>query len=316
MQPYVFDKLELRHLVALQVIAEAGSFWAAAERLECSQSALSQQIATVERVLGVRLIERSRGRRVVTMTEAGRLLLRHAEVIVARLRAVHADFSALAEGTAGTLRVGTFESSATRILPALLREYRRTWPKVDIRLTELVGDEQLLALIERGELDLSFAIFPLPDGPFGSAILLHDPYVLVVAADSSLLRKRRSVTLQDIQSVPLVGFPGRGFDQLEAYLRGRGIVLNIIFRSNYNGTVQGLAAAGEGAALAPRLAVDEGRTDTRILGPVEGLPPRVIALAWHQDRYRSPAAHAFVETARKVCGRLAKRTCTGWASST
>src|SRR5262249_38319223 len=91
------------------------------------------------------------------------------------------------------------------------------------------------------------------------------------------------------------------------YLRGRGIHLNVVFRSNYNGTVQGLAAAGEGAALAPLLTVNEERADTRVLGPVEDLPPWVIALAWHHDRYRSPAAQAFVETARKVCGELARR---------
>ncbi|HVZ33592.1 MAG TPA: LysR family transcriptional regulator, partial [Polyangiaceae bacterium] len=83
--------LELRRLLALQAIAETGSFWAAAEQLGCSLSALSQQIATVEKLLDASLIERSRGRRKVTITEAGMLLLKHAEVIVGRLRAVHAD---------------------------------------------------------------------------------------------------------------------------------------------------------------------------------------------------------------------------------
>src|SRR5260221_13939736 len=97
MSPYELGELELRHLLALQAIAESGTFWAAAERLGCSQSALSQRIATVERILGPRPIERRRGRRTVTTTEAGRLLLKHAEAIVARLRAVHADFTAFAE---------------------------------------------------------------------------------------------------------------------------------------------------------------------------------------------------------------------------
>src|SRR5215831_13763748 len=104
MKPYFLEDLELRHLLALQAIAETGSFWAAAERLGCSQSALSQQISTVEKILDARLVERSRGRRTVSVTEAGALLLRHAEVIVARLRAVHADFTAFAEGEAGALR--------------------------------------------------------------------------------------------------------------------------------------------------------------------------------------------------------------------
>jgi|SRR5579884_93094 len=97
MKSYFLQDLELRHLLALQAIAETGSFWEAAERLGCSQSALSQQISSVEKILEVRLVERSRGKRVVSVTEGGGLLLKHAEVIVARLRAVHADFTAFAE---------------------------------------------------------------------------------------------------------------------------------------------------------------------------------------------------------------------------
>src|SRR5258708_1943376 len=100
-QTYNWDDLELRQLVALQTIAEAGSFWAAADRLHCSASALSQQIAPLERLVGHRLIDRSRGRRSVALTEPGRLLLRHAEAIVARLRAVHADLAAFSDGAAG-----------------------------------------------------------------------------------------------------------------------------------------------------------------------------------------------------------------------
>src|SRR5215468_10541883 len=166
MKPYDLADLQLRHLLVLQAISEEGSFWAAAERLGCSQAALSQQVATLERVLTTRLIERSRGKRQIEITEAGRLLLRHAEVIVARLQALHADFTGFTEGKAGTLRVGTFESSGTRILPTVLRRFREKWPKVDVRLTEMPKDDLLLNLLERGELDVCFSIFPLPDGPF------------------------------------------------------------------------------------------------------------------------------------------------------
>jgi DNA-binding transcriptional LysR family regulator len=300
MKSYFLEDLELRHLLALQAVADAGSFWAAAERRGCSQSALSQQISTMEKILDVRLVERSRGRRAVSVTEAGALLLKHAEIIVARLRAVHADLTAFAEGAAGVLRVGTFESSGTRLLPPVLRQFRAQWPKVDVRLTELAKDDQLLQLVERGDVDVSFAILPLPEGPFAAEVLLHDPYVLVVAADAET-KLRPPIRIRDIQALPLLSFPqGRSVEQVEDYLRSRGISLNVIFRSNYNGTVQGLAAVGEGAALAPRLTIEERREDTRILGEVEDLPPRVIALAWHKDRYRSPAAKAFIETAVKV----------------
>jgi molybdate transport repressor ModE-like protein len=304
--PYDLADLELRHLLALRAIAESGTFWAAAENLGCSQSALSQQIATIERLLGCPLIDRRRGKRSVSMTEAGRLLLKHAEVIVARLRAVHADFTAFAEGGAGMLRVGTFESSGTRLLPPLLRRFRRSWPAVEVRLTEVAKDDRLLELVEQGELDLTFAVLPLPEGPFDSHLLMRDPFVLVVAHDAPLtLKKRKSVPLDQVQRLPLIGFgAGRSMEQAEAHMKGLGLALNIVFRSNYNGTVQGLVAAGMGAAIAPLLTVDLRRPDTRVLGPVEAIPPRRIALAWHKDRYRSPAALAFIETATEVSAGL------------
>jgi DNA-binding transcriptional LysR family regulator len=307
MRPYVLSELELRHLVALQAIASAGSYWAAAVQLGCSQSALSQQIATIERIVGTRLIDRSRGRRAMSLTEAGRLFLRHAEVIVARLQAAHADFSAFADGVAGTLRVGVFESAGARILPAVLRAFRRDWPSVAVQLTELAKVDQLLALVETGELDLSFATLPLPNGPFDSVVLLEDPYVLAVSADSTVVQ-RKPIRLVDLASMPLITTGNaRSFEQTEAFIRSRGVELNIVYRADHNGTVQGLAAAGEGAALAGLLTLDERHPDTRLLGPIVGLPPRVIAMTWHQDRFRSAPAMAFVEIARRVGAEVARK---------
>lgn len=306
MKPYDLADLELRHLLALQAVAQSGTFWAAAENMGCSQSALSQQIATMERVLGVKMIDRHRGKRTVSTTEAGRLLLRHAEVIVARLRAVHADFTAFSEGAVGTLRVGTFESSGTHLLPPLLREFRHRWPGVEVKLTELPKDDQLLRLVEQGDLDLSFATLPLPDGPFASQILLEDPYMLVIAREAKLFGiKSGSIRLSQIKGLPVVGFgQGRSMEQAEAQMKSRGIDLHIVFRSNYNGVVQGLVAAGVGCAVAPRLTMDLRRTDTRVLGPIADLPPRLIAIAWHKDRYRTPAAAAFIEVARNISQAL------------
>lgn len=305
-KPYELGDLQLRHLLVLQAISEEGSFWAAAESLGCSQAALSQQLSTLERILGTRLVERSRGKRKVEITEAGRLLLRHAKVIVARLQAVHADFTAFAEGKAGTLRIGTFESSGTRILPAALREFRRRWPQVDLQLTEMAKDDQALALVEKGDLDACFAIFPLPDGPFESVKLLSDPFVVVIARDHPEHFRDRDgpITLEELQDVPLVTFcEGRSVEQFEAYVRSRGVDLNVVFRSNYNGTVQGLAAGGGVVALATILTMNIRSPETRIL-PIAELPPRVISLAWHRDRFRARSLDSFVETTRDICEGL------------
>src|SRR2546423_687345 len=92
--------VELRHLAALEAVAEEGSFGRAARRLGYTQSAVSQQIAQLEKLVGATLVERPGGPKAVSLTDAGRLLLRHADAIVARLHAAQADMSALQAGQA------------------------------------------------------------------------------------------------------------------------------------------------------------------------------------------------------------------------
>jgi DNA-binding transcriptional LysR family regulator len=297
--------LELRHLIALQAVADERSFGRAAERLGYTQSAVSHQIAALEALVGQRLIERARGQRTVALTEAGTLLARHADAIVARLRAAQADYAAFAEGAAGGLRVGIYQSVGTRILPTLLRQFAVGWPRVEIRLTESSSDGDLLALVESGDLDLTFTVYPLPQGPFEAVELLRDPYLLLVSANSVLSRRHQPLGLEQLADVPLIGprmcMSG---EQLEARMRAYGVEPRVIFRSDDNGTVQGLVGAGVGAALLPRLAIDPAVDTTRTLTLDPGVPPRIICLAWHRDRYRSPAARAFVDAARTVCADL------------
>src|SRR5438128_11016192 len=126
----VWPGLELRHLLALHTVAQTGTFGRAAEQLGYTQSAMSQQIAVLETLVGQRLLERSRGQSGVDLTEAGRLLLAHADSILARLRAAHADFAAFESGALGALHVGTYQSVSTRILPGLMRDFSTAWPNV------------------------------------------------------------------------------------------------------------------------------------------------------------------------------------------
>lgn len=304
MRPDHWQKLELRQLLALQAIAEAGSFWAAADRLDRSPSALSQQIATLEATVGHRLIERSRGRRTVALTEPGRLLVRHAEAIVARLRAARADLVAFGEGGIGSLRVGTFQSVGARILPRLLRRFTADWPKIELQLVEGATDDELMRRVEHGELDLTFCMRPLPDGPFGATDLMTDPWVLAVPADSDLARSR-TTTIAQLADRPLVGFQlSRPIAHVEEQLRAKGVRLNVVFRSDDNSIVLGMVAAGVGSALVPLLAL-EGKDPAIHVLRLRDMPPRVLALAWHRDRYRSPASVAFVERATDVCREIA-----------
>jgi DNA-binding transcriptional LysR family regulator len=298
--------VEVRHFAALQAVAAAGSFRQAAVRLGYTQSAVSQQIAALERIVGERLIDRPGGPRPISLTEAGRLLLRHTDAILARIHAAQADISALGAGVGGTLRIGTYQSVGRFILPRLMRDFTATWPQLEIRLTESANDEGLLPGVESGELDVAFAIFPLPPGPFEGVELLCDPYVLVVPADSPLAAQGRRPTLNDIAQLPLIGFRQcRSMVRVESHLAARGMETQIIFRSDDNGTVQGLVAAGMGVALVPRLTVEPDDPRVAVLELEDGIPPRRIALAWHRDRHRSAAARAFVEAAQAVCVNLA-----------
>src|SRR5215207_9053986 len=261
-----FLDIELRHLAALQAVSEEGSFGRAATRLGYTQSAISQQIATLERIVDTRLVERPGGPRRVYLTEAGRLLLRHADGIVARLHAAEADLAALARGDTGPLRIGTYQSVGNKILPALLRT---------------------------------------TEGPFEAFELLRDPYVLLVPAGSPLADKAQ-VSLREIGEQPLVSNRAcRSIEQVHAQLRSRGVEPNVIFKSDDNGTVQGVVAAGLGVALVPRLTVDETDRDVAVVDLGGRVPDRIIGIAWHRDRFRTEAAEAFVSEAQTLCAELA-----------
>src|SRR5438067_12782828 len=136
MEPDSWLGIELRHLLALKAIAEEGTFGRAAAKLGYTQSAVSQQIAMLERIVCQRLIDRPGGPRRVSLTEAGELLMRHADAVAARLQAAQADLMALDAGDVGPLRIGTYQSVGARVLPALLREFTKDWPEVDVMLTE------------------------------------------------------------------------------------------------------------------------------------------------------------------------------------
>jgi molybdate transport repressor ModE-like protein len=297
--------LDLRHLVALKAIADEGSFGRAAERLGYTQSAVSQQIAALERIVGLRLIERPGGPRPTSLTEAGSILLRHAEAIEARLQAAKADMSALEAGDAGRLRVGTFQSVGAKIIPRLLRRFSESHPQVEVVLRESQDESELVELIERGELDLTFWTLPIAEGPYDAVEILRDPYVLVVPTGSPLAALKRPPTLKEIVLQPLVGFNHcSAMAHVDSQLSAAGRAPNYVFRSDNNGTVQGLVGAGVGISVAPRLTVDEDDPTVEVIDLQGRIEPRIIGLVWHRDRHRSPAADAFVDSAVAVCGEL------------
>ncbi len=298
MEPDRWLGVELRHFLALEAVAREGSFGRAAQSLGYTQSAVSQQIATLERIVGQQLVDRPGGPKAVSLTEAGRLLLTHADAIAARVAAAQADLAALSDGEAGTLRVGVYQSAGQKILPEVTRRFIAAWPRIELELAESSDDGELLGLVERGRLDLTFADQPLTEGPFDAVELLRDPYVLLVPPGSALIGRKSPPSLREITQLGLIGH--KHCRSLDSVLPAP---IDFVFRSDHNQTVQGMVAAGVGIALVPRLTADLNDKATVAI-EVPKVPPRVIVLAWHRDRYRTPAARAFAETAQAVCAEL------------
>jgi DNA-binding transcriptional LysR family regulator len=298
--------VEVRHLAALRAVAEEGTFGAAALKLGYAQSAISQQIAALERNVGHRLFDRPGGSRQVTLTRAGELLLGHAESIMTRLSAARIDLESLAaEDVDAPIRIGAYQSVAAAILPLVIHELGVDSTEVGFDLTESNDDRTLLEQLERGELDVAFTELPLPDGPLEAARLLDDPYVLLVREDHPYAALGRELTLEEVAAVPLMGCRrSAGEARHEEIFAAHGLSPRFVQRVDDTSTLHGFVAAGLGCALLPRLAVDiEGKPLVAL--PVDPrLPDRVVAIAWHRDRLRTCTAGLFVDLAVEVSAGL------------
>ncbi len=295
--------VEARHLAALQAIAEERSFSRAAERLGYAQSAVSQQIAALERAVGLKLVERPGGPRPVSLTEAGEVVLRHADRLLARLGALRADLDQLIAGESGTLRVGAFQSAGARILPGVVREFRSRWPAVRVEIQEERDETLLLQGVAAGTLDLTFASAALTaPAQLVHEVLLEDRFVLL-APPGSPYRGRTSVTLHELDGLEMIEAPvGVSCDlTLSQAWAASGASRQTVFRTDDNLTVMRMVGAGIGHALVPELAAEAGLDgDVEVVPLGDGTMVRRIAIFWHRDRYRSRAAETFVEIAREV----------------
>jgi DNA-binding transcriptional LysR family regulator len=296
--------LELRHLLALVAVADTGTFSAAAARLGFTQSAVSQQIAGLERAVGISLFDRPGGPRPVRLTEAGSALVDHAKAIIGRLRDAEAELRTLASGEAGTLRVGTMQSVGTKVLPGLVRRFRAGHPKVEIVLRESHDPLELLALVEAGDLDLTFAPLPVDESTFAVRWVLDDPFVFVTQADGELAG-RASVSVRDVARLPLIGTRNAScYDAMTACFAGLDAEPDVVFRSDDNSTVQGCIAAGLAHGVLPLLTVDDDDPAVAVIPLDPPAPPRRIAVVWSPARRPPPSLTAFVDDAAEVCAGL------------
>jgi DNA-binding transcriptional LysR family regulator len=297
-----WQTVEVRHLAALAAVAREGSFRRAADRLGYVQSAISGQIAHLERSAGTRLVERASGTPTVRLTSAGLVLLSHIDEIIARLNAAHAELNSLAERTAGTLRLAGHEQISPSRLARVLRLFRQRHPAANVRLEDPGSEELAFELLASGTVDVIICELPLLGGPFGHVVLERDPYVLLVNVDASQFRRGNPPSAAEIASDRLmVASSSRSLDQLEDRLRELGIERRSPLHPESVAMSQSLVAAGLGEAIVPAQLIDPTDPHTVAIELGSLLPDRTVALAFSTDHERPPVIDGFIRAAKVGC---------------
>ncbi|MDH3295433.1 MAG: LysR family transcriptional regulator, partial [Acidimicrobiia bacterium] len=196
----MWNDLSIRHLLALRAVAEEGTFGKAAARLGFTQSAVSQQVAALEQIVGQPLFDRPSGPRRPELTAAGELLLEHAGRILDQVGQAEHDLERYARGVAGTLSIGVFQSISSRVLPSALRQLYQQAPDVEINV--LIEETDQYTKLTDGDLDLLCVGGDIPDH-CESRYLGADPHVALVPVGYP----DGPVDLLELSGKPMVGQP-------------------------------------------------------------------------------------------------------------
>jgi LysR family transcriptional regulator, transcription activator of glutamate synthase operon len=289
--------MEIRQLRSAIAIARRLSFTAAAEELAVAQPALSQQIAALERELGVRLFDRTNRR--VSLTDAGRAFVARAERVIADLEAAAEEMTAFAGGLRGRVVVGAHQSFAEHVLPKLLGRFHAEQPGIEVAMREGMADE-LLARLASGTIDVFIGHLPGARTPAGchAQPLYEDELVIAVAARHPL-GLRSSVRIEELRDEPFVIFrPGSGSTHfLNQLTREAGFEPRVAFESEDSLTVRSLVAEGLGIALFPRVIGNTPGPNVALLSVVPQRIMRTISLVTRNDPY-GPAATHFINFIR------------------
>src|SRR5688572_20336617 len=295
--------LDVKRLRVLREVAAKGSFSAAAESLAYTQSAVSQQIAALEREAGTRLVDRSA--RGVRLTDAGRALVRHADVILARLADAEAELEAIAGLRGGRVRLASFASAGATMMPRAIALFRERHPAVELSLEPAEQDEAL-AKLRGGEADVALTIdaefCAISDEGLELRHLIDDPMYAVLPRDHPLAAKPR-VRLEELRDEAWLGGSQTGCPDTMILVRAcnsAGFEPRIAFHSDDYLAIQGFGAAGVGVALIPDLALLAVRDDVVIRALKSRPPVRRIQAATLRDGYKSAAIAAMLDTLEEV----------------
>jgi DNA-binding transcriptional LysR family regulator len=294
--------LDVKQLRVLKAVSEQGSFSAAAEALSYTQPAISQQIAALEKSAGATLVDRtSRG---VRLTDAGRALVDHANVVLARLAAAEAELDAIAGVRGGRVRLASFSTASASLLPPALARFSDRHPDVELTFSD-TEPEDALQMLRAAELEVAvvFQFHGLTDveserlyGGIELHPLFQDPMYLALPLRHPLAHKPR-VRLQDVADETWIqeGDPRNACSRLQkAACRSAGFEPKVGFQSDDYNVVQGLVASGMGVSLLPSLALANMREDIVVRSLGKAAPARKICAATLAGRYRSPATEAML----------------------
>jgi DNA-binding transcriptional LysR family regulator len=302
--------LDVRRMRVLREVAARGSFSAAADALAYTQSAVSQQIAALEREAGTVLVDRSA--RGVQLTDAGRALVDHADVILARLADAEAELEAIAGLRGGRLRLAAFPSAGATIMPEAIARFRERYPAVELSL-EPAEPEPALAMLRAGEvdigLDISAGFRAAREDGLERVVLLDDPMYVALPAHHPLARKRTLKLSELADESWILGTTGSCPDA-SIFLRScqlAGFEPRIAFNSDDYFAIQGFVAAGVGASFIPDLALVNIRDDIVVRSLGARPPVRRITAAVLEGSFCSPARRAMLDVLVEVGGEFAGR---------
>jgi len=287
--------MELQQLRSFLKIAEYRSFTRAAKECGVSQPALSQQIARLEGELGRPVFERQ-GRQ-VCLTEAGELLKRRAEQIVA----LADDTTKLLcdDGETGKVVVSAIPTIAPYLLPGLLRAFHERHPRAHVEVNEEVT-ESILKRCSMGEIDVGILALPAERAYLEFEHLFEEELILVLPTGHPLIR-RPSIRLEDLQDEPFVLLDEAHClsGHIRSFCHRRVFQPVATGRTHQLSTVQELVALDHGISLIPEMARRVDSSDRRVYRSLSGKrPTRTIAVCWNPDRYQSRLAKRFLDALR------------------
>jgi DNA-binding transcriptional LysR family regulator len=298
--------LDVRRLNIFREVISQGSFSAAADALDYSQSAVSQAMQTLEGEAGVALIERSRGG--VRPTAAGAALVGHIGGILAQLEAAEDEIGAISAGRGGHLRTASFPTAGATLMPRAIAAFRASHPGVELSLAE--GEpEEIGPRLRTGEFDLVLLFeFEGVGERIGAGMrrfeLFDDPLHLALPAAHKLARRKAAPRLEDLSEESFVQTSAASpcARHVVRSCIAAGFEPRVSFESDDYQTVQGLVAAGVGVALIPQLALSTVRDDIAVRPLAPQSPVRKVFAATP----RAASATAAVATMLDVLRREAR----------